>query len=34
MAGMLDEGEEAFRVIKEQIERRGHKSILIDVKRG
>jgi hypothetical protein len=33
MVGMLDEREEVFTVIKEQIERRGHKSTLIDVKR-
>lgn len=34
MVGMLDEREEALRIIKEQIERRGHKSILIDVSIG
>lgn len=32
--GMLDEREEALRLIKEQIERRGQKSILIDVSIG
>jgi uncharacterized protein (UPF0261 family) len=32
--GMLDEREQALRIIKEQIERRGHKTILIDVSIG
>jgi uncharacterized protein (UPF0261 family) len=31
---MLDEREEALKIIKEQIERRGHKTILIDVSIG
>jgi len=34
IVGMLDEREEALRLIKEQIERRGHKTILIDVTIG
>jgi len=34
IVGMLDEREEALRIIKEQIERRGHKTILIDVSIG
>jgi len=34
MVGMLDEREEALRIIKEQIERRGHEAILIDVSVG
>lgn len=32
--GMLDEREEALRLLKEQIEQRGHKAILIDVSIG
>ena len=32
--GMLDEREEALRIIKEGIERRGHKTLLIDVSIG
>jgi len=34
IVGMLDEREEALNIIKEQIERRGHKTILIDVSIG
>ncbi|OGP64525.1 MAG: hypothetical protein A2169_13970 [Deltaproteobacteria bacterium RBG_13_47_9] len=34
IVGMLDEREEALRIIKKQIERRGHKTILIDVSIG
>jgi uncharacterized protein (UPF0261 family) len=34
IVGMLDEREEALQLIKEQIERRGHKTILIDVTIG
>ena len=34
VVGMLDEREEALRIIKEQIEKRGHKTILIDVSIG
>lgn len=34
IVGMLDEREEALRLIKEQIERRGHKTLLIDVTIG
>jgi uncharacterized protein (UPF0261 family) len=34
IVGMLDEREEALKIIKEQIERRGHKTILIDVSIG
>ena len=34
IAGMLDEREEALTIIKEQIERRGHKAILIDFSIG
>jgi len=34
IVGMLDEREEALRLIKEQIERRGHRAILIDVSIG
>jgi uncharacterized protein (UPF0261 family) len=34
VVGMLDEREEALRLIKEQIERRGHKPLLIDVSIG
>jgi uncharacterized protein (UPF0261 family) len=34
IVGMLDEREEALRIIKEQVERRGHKTILIDVSIG
>ncbi|MGQ9509291.1 MAG: Tm-1-like ATP-binding domain-containing protein [Thermodesulfobacteriota bacterium] len=32
--GMLDEREEALKIIKSQIERRGHKAILIDISIG
>lgn len=32
--GMLDEREEALKIIKHQIERRGHKAILIDISIG
>ncbi len=31
IVGMLDEREEALRTIKEQIERRGHRTVLIDI---
>ena len=34
VVGMLDEREEALRLLKEQVERRGHKTILIDVSIG
>ena len=34
IVGMLDEREEALRIIKEHVERRGHKTILIDVSIG
>ncbi len=34
IVGMLDEREEALKIIKEQIEKRGHKPILIDVTIG
>ena len=34
VVGMLDEREEALRVIKEQIEQRGHKALLIDITVG
>jgi len=34
IVGMLDEREEALKIIKEQIERQGHKTILIDVSIG
>ena len=34
IVGMLDEREEALRIIKDQIERRGHRTILIDVSIG
>ena len=34
IVGMLDEREEALRLIKKQIERRGHRAILIDVSIG
>ena len=34
IVGMLDEREEALRIIKDQIERRGHRAILIDVSIG
>ncbi len=34
IVGMLDEREEALRIIKEQIEKRGHKAVLIDVTIG
>jgi uncharacterized protein (UPF0261 family) len=34
IVGMLDEREEALKIIKERIEKRGHKAILIDVSIG
>jgi uncharacterized protein (UPF0261 family) len=34
VVGMLDEREEALRIIKTQIEQRGHKAILIDISIG
>jgi uncharacterized protein (UPF0261 family) len=34
IVGMLDEREEALKIIKEQIEQRGHRSIMIDVSIG
>jgi len=34
IVGMLDEREEALQIIKEQIEKRGHKAILIDMSIG
>ncbi|MGD8227344.1 MAG: Tm-1-like ATP-binding domain-containing protein [Desulfobacteraceae bacterium] len=34
VVGMLDEREEGLRIIKEHIERRGHKAILIDITIG
>lgn len=34
IVGMLDEREEALRIIKERIERRGHKTVLIDISIG
>ena len=34
IVGMLDEREEALKIIKEQIEKRGHKTVLIDVSIG
>ncbi len=34
IAGMLDEREEALRIIKEKIESRGHRTILIDISIG
>src|SRR5512137_2052055 len=34
VVGMLDEREDALRIIKEQIEKRGHQTILIDVTIG
>ena len=34
VVGMLDEREEALRIIKDQIEKRGHQAILIDVTIG
>ncbi len=34
IVGMLDEREEALKLIKEQIEKRGHKTVLIDVSVG
>jgi len=34
IVGMLDEREEALRIIKEQIEQRGHKACLIDISVG
>jgi len=34
IVGMLDEREEALKLIKEQIERRGHKAVIIDVSIG
>ena len=32
--GMLDEREEALRLIKDQIEKRGHQPLLIDISIG
>ena len=34
IVGMLDEREKGLKLIKSQIERRGHKAILIDVSIG
>lgn len=34
IVGMLDEREEALRIIKDQIERRGHETVLIDIAVG
>ena len=34
VVGMLDEREEALRLIKDQIEQRGHKTLLIDISIG
>jgi uncharacterized protein (UPF0261 family) len=34
VVGMLDEREEGLRIIKEHVERRGHKAILIDITMG
>ena len=34
VVGMLDEREEALKIIKDQIEKRGHQAILIDVTIG
>ena len=34
VVGMLDEREEALKIIKDQIEKRGHQVILIDVTIG
>lgn len=34
IVGMLDEREQVLRIIKEQVERRGHKTLLIDVSIG
>lgn len=34
VVGMLDEREEALRIIRDQIERRGHKALLIDITVG
>jgi len=34
VVGMLDEREQALRIIKDQIEKRGHKAILIDITIG
>jgi uncharacterized protein (UPF0261 family) len=34
IVGMLDEREEALQIIKEQIEKRGHNAILIDISMG
>ncbi|MEW6375966.1 MAG: Tm-1-like ATP-binding domain-containing protein [Thermodesulfobacteriota bacterium] len=34
IVGMLDEREEALKIIKEQIEKRGHKTVLIDISIG
>jgi len=34
IVGMLDEREQALRLIKEEIERHGHQTILIDVTIG
>jgi hypothetical protein len=31
VVGMLDEREEALRIIKDRIEQRGHKALLIDI---
>ncbi len=34
IVGMLDEREEALQIVKEQIERRGHQSLLLDISIG
>jgi uncharacterized protein (UPF0261 family) len=34
IVGMLDEREDALKIIKDQVERRGHKTILIDISIG
>ncbi len=34
IVGMLDEREEALKVIKEQIEKRGHRALLMDITVG
>ena len=34
IVGMLDERKEALKLIKEQIEKRGHKTVLIDISIG
>jgi len=34
IVGMLDEREEALKIIKEKIEKRGHKTLLIDISIG